>query len=240
MLGFLPARSRLEISKRLQQFIYCAGIPTVCRGSGEWGRVKRFISRGQLVSSSRTFVAKREKVIIVENIAGGPLRKGGFAQLSLYSFHEWSFSIMPWPAPIADDVRCCLAGGCGGRPWSCLWVECHSGVSASQWRKWVWMCPDAMRDGWAMPVHVSSLWIQCWWHLEAGATAPAGRLTQSAAALAHSGAAGRQSPWQPGSLPGSSPPGSWSPGDRCSDTSPPSSHPGREKRHSRQHMSLPL
>lgn len=33
-----------------------------------------FISRGQSVSSSRTFVAKREKVISVENFAGGPLR----------------------------------------------------------------------------------------------------------------------------------------------------------------------
>lgn len=43
------------------------------RGSG--GRVKRFISRGRLVSSSRTFVAKREKVIIVENITVGPLRE---------------------------------------------------------------------------------------------------------------------------------------------------------------------
>lgn len=41
------------------------------------GVSKRFISRGQLVSSSRTFVAKREKVITVENIAGGPLKGGG-------------------------------------------------------------------------------------------------------------------------------------------------------------------
>lgn len=45
-------------------------------------------------------------------------------------------------------------------------------------------------------------------HLEAGARALAGRMLQTAAALARSGAAGRQSPWQLGSLPGSSPPGS--------------------------------
>lgn len=38
------------------------------------GGGQMFISRGQSVSSSRTFVAKREKVISVENFAGGPLR----------------------------------------------------------------------------------------------------------------------------------------------------------------------
>lgn len=78
------------------------------------GRVKRFISRGQSVSSSRTFVAKKEKVISVENIAGGPLR--GVCTTFTCSFHERSSSILPAPVPMADRVRCCLAGGCGGRP----------------------------------------------------------------------------------------------------------------------------
>lgn len=60
-------------------------------------------------------MAKREKVIIVEKFAGGPLG-GGVAQLSLCSFHQQSSSITPRPAPTTDHVRCCLAGGCGGRP----------------------------------------------------------------------------------------------------------------------------
>lgn len=45
-------------------------------------------------------------------------------------------------------------------------------------------------------------------HLEAGARALGGRTLQTSAALARSGAAGRQSLWQLGSLPGSSPLGS--------------------------------
>lgn len=45
-------------------------------------------------------------------------------------------------------------------------------------------------------------------HLEAGARAPAGRMLQRAVAPARPGAAGRQSPWQLGSHPGSSPRGS--------------------------------
>lgn len=49
---------------------------------------------------------------------------------------------------------------------------------------------------------------QCLLHLEAGATAPAGRTPQKAVVPARPGAAGRQSPWQLGSHPGSSPQGS--------------------------------
>lgn len=48
----------------------------------------------------------------------------------------------------------------------------------------------------------------CLSHLEAGARAPAGRTPQRAVAPARPGAAGRQSPWQLDSHPGSSPRGS--------------------------------
>lgn len=64
------------------------------------------------------------------------------------------------------------------------------------------------RDGSEMDVHDLRWQVLCSSHLEAGARAPAGRTLQRAVALARSGAAGRQSPWQLGSLPGSSPPGS--------------------------------
>lgn len=64
------------------------------------------------------------------------------------------------------------------------------------------------RDGSEMDVHDLRWKVPCSSHLEAGARAPAGRTLQRAVALVCSGAAGRQSPWQLGSLPGSSPPGS--------------------------------
>lgn len=60
-------------------------------GIGGEGGVKRFISSGQSVSSSRTFVAGREKAIIVENNAGGLLR--GVCTTFMCFFHERSSSI---------------------------------------------------------------------------------------------------------------------------------------------------
>lgn len=64
------------------------------------------------------------------------------------------------------------------------------------------------RDGFEMAVH--DLWghIHCLSHFEAGARSPVGSIPQRAVARARSGAAGRQSLWQLGSLPGSSLPGS--------------------------------
>lgn len=58
-------------------------------------------------------MAKREKVINVENIAGGPLGGGrGLQNFPCPPMNDLSSSITP---PTADRVRCCLAGGCGGR-----------------------------------------------------------------------------------------------------------------------------
>lgn len=51
-------------------------------------------------------------------------------------------------------------------------------------------------------------WCLCWSHHEAAARVPAGRTLPRAVAPAHPGAAGRQSPWQLDSHPGSSPLGS--------------------------------
>lgn len=64
------------------------------------------------------------------------------------------------------------------------------------------------RDGSEMVLCDVRWQLQCLSHLEAGARAPAGSTPWRAVALVRSGAAGRQSPWQLGSLPGSSPPGS--------------------------------
>lgn len=63
-------------------------------------------------------------------------------------------------------------------------------------------------DGFEMVVH--DLWghTHCLSHFEAGARSPVSSILQRAVAQARSGAAGRQSLWQLGSLPGSSPPGS--------------------------------
>lgn len=102
---------------------------------GGHGEGQRVYQQRSVRQQQQDFVAKKEKVINVENIAGGPLGGGGGGLHSFPrppSMNDLSSPIMPWPAPTADHVRRCLAGGCGGRPRSCLWAGCRSGVSASQ------------------------------------------------------------------------------------------------------------
>lgn len=134
-------------------------------------------------------------------------------------------------------VRCGWAGGCEGRPLWRLWGERRSGVSVSRWKRWAWRCPDVCCNG---SLRAKVLVAACDLRgrirrLEVGARAPAGRTPRRAADPDRPGAAGGQSPWQLGSRPGSSPRGSWSPDGRCSNTSPPNSHPGRERHRSVLH-----
>lgn len=67
--GFLPAKSRFEISNRFQQFVCCAGIMTICRGSGEVGESQR-VNQQRSVSQQQQDICgfMREKVIIVEKL----------------------------------------------------------------------------------------------------------------------------------------------------------------------------
>lgn len=67
------------------------------------------------------------------------------------------------------------------------------------------MCDDSERTACGLGWDAQRL---CLSYLEAGARDLGGRMLQRAFALAYPEATGRQSPWQPGSHPGSSPQGS--------------------------------